>query len=224
MSEAAKPACRRGVMLALSAPSGGGKSSIIRELLKTEPDLYLSVSATTRKPRPGEVDGKNYHFVSVERFQEMVKNGELFEHVEFCGNFYGIPRKAVEEKLREGRDVIFDIEWQGVRKIFETSGGELVRVSILPPSGPELEKRLKGRGDSDEVIAGRMAIAASEISHWDEFDYIVINDVFEKAVADIRAILVAERLRRSRQPGMEEFVKGLMAGCAAYSKPPKQGS
>ncbi len=209
-------------MMALAAPSGGGKSSIIRELLKGDPAIYLSVSATTRAPRPGEVDGKDYHFVSHDRFRAMLEENAFLEHAEVFGNFYGTPRDKVEEQLAQGRDVFFDIDWQGVRQISERTAGELVRVFILPPSGEELEKRLKGRGqDSDAVIAGRMAKAASEISHWDEFDYVVINDVFEKAVAEIWGILATERLKRIRQPGMEGFVRGVMDGCRRYAAEPK---
>ncbi|HAU29501.1 MAG TPA: guanylate kinase [Rhodospirillaceae bacterium] len=219
MTEIPNSIARRGVMMALAAPSGGGKSSIIRELLKTQPEIYLSVSATTRAPRPGEVDGKDYHFVTQEKFREMLDAGAFLEHAEVFGNFYGTPRQMVEEHLAQGHDVFFDIDWQGARQIAEKTGGELVRVFILPPSGDELEKRLKGRGqDSDEVIAGRMAKAASEIRHWDEFDYVVVNDVFEQAVAEICGILATERLRRIRRSGMAGFVKDLMDGCARYAQ------
>jgi len=201
---------RRGLMLVLSSPSGAGKTTISRLLLDRESDLILSVSATTRSPRRGEVDGRDYFFVSDARFEEMVAAGEFLEHAEVFDHRYGTPRGPVEKALREGTDVLFDVDWQGAQQLAHNAGADLVRVFILPPSHDELERRLRTRAqDSDEVVRRRMAKAASEMSHWEAYDYIVINRVVEESVAGVQAILAAERLRRKRQLDLPAFVAGL---------------
>ncbi|MDX9859967.1 MAG: guanylate kinase [Rhodospirillales bacterium] len=201
---------RRGLMLVLSSPSGAGKTTISRLLLDRESDLILSVSATTRSPRRGEVDGRDYFFVSDARFEEMVAAGEFLEHAEVFDHRYGTPRGPVEMALREGTDVLFDVDWQGAQQLAHNAGADLVRVFILPPSHDELERRLRTRAqDSDEVVRRRMAKAASEMSHWEAYDYIVINRVVEESVAGVQAILAAERLRRKRQLDLPAFVAGL---------------
>ena len=203
---------RRGLMLVLSSPSGAGKSTLSRHLLATDPDIDMSVSVTTRKPRPGERDGKEYHFISQERFDQMVEDDELLEFATVFGNSYGTPRGAVEKALGAGRDILFDIDWQGTQQLMDKAGKDLVRVFILPPSAKELAARLHRRAeDSEEVIAGRMAEAASEISHWAEYDYVFINDDLEASHKAIADILAAERLRRSRQVGLAKFVRQLQA-------------
>jgi len=203
---------RRGLMLVLSSPSGAGKSTLSRHLLATDPDIDMSVSVTTRKPRPGERDGKEYHFISQERFDQMVEDDELLEFATVFGNSYGTPRGAVEKALGAGRDILFDIDWQGTQQLMDKAGKDLVRVFILPPSAKELAARLHRRAeDSEEVIAGRMAEAASEISHWAEYDYVFINDDLEASHRAIANILAAERLRRSRQVGLAKFVRQLQA-------------
>ncbi len=202
---------RRGILFIVSSPSGAGKSTISRMLLAAEPELELSVSATTRPPRPGEVDGKDYHFVSVERFKEMVAANEFLEWAHVFGNRYGTPRAQVEKALAAGRDVLFDIDWQGAQQLYQQAGGDVVRVFIFPPSMEELDRRLRARRtDSDDVIAGRMARAASEVSHWDGYDYILVNDDAEDCFNRVRTILNAEREKRSRQTGLIGFVRGLM--------------
>ncbi|SDD69929.1 guanylate kinase [Kordiimonas lacus] len=203
---------RRGLMLVMSSPSGAGKTTLTRRLLEDDKDVVMSVSATTRPPRPGEVDGKDYYFVSPERFNEMVENDRLLEYATVFGNKYGTPREPVEQALLWGRDVIFDIDWQGTQQLMSSSKAiDLVRIFILPPSIASLESRLKKRGqDSEETIAGRMAKAESEISHWAEYDYVLVNDDLEETYADLKAIVRAERYRRERRPGMSEFVRGLM--------------
>jgi len=199
-------------MLVMSSPSGAGKTTLTRRLLEDDKDVVMSVSATTRPPRPGEVDGKDYYFVSPERFDEMVEGDRLLEYATVFGNKYGTPREPVEQALLWGRDVIFDIDWQGTQQLMSSSKAiDLVRIFILPPSIASLESRLKKRGqDSEETIAARMAKAESEISHWAEYDYVLVNDDLEETYADLKAIVRAERYRRERRPGMSEFVRGLM--------------
>jgi guanylate kinase len=202
---------RRGLLFVLSSPSGAGKSTIARMLLEADERIAMSVSATTRPMRPGEVDGRDYHFVDVARFKEMVAAGELLEWAHVFDHRYGTPRGPVDVMLAQGRDVLFDIDWQGTQQLYQQAGGDVVRVFILPPSMEELGKRLRGRGTDDEaVVAGRMARAASEISHWDGYDYVLINDDIERCFADVRAILQAERLARKRQTGLIGFARNLM--------------
>ena len=200
-------------MLVLSSPSGAGKTTISRLLLERDPNLSLSISATTRPPRPGEVDGVDYIFVSPARFGEMVADNALLEHAEVFGHRYGTPKASVESALAAGRDMLFDIDWQGTQQLREKMRNDLVSVFILPPTTTELERRLRARAqDSDEVVRGRMARAADEMSHWAEYDYIVINEDLEKSLAEVDAILRAERLRRPRQSGLRDFVEGLRTG------------
>lgn len=203
---------RRGLMLIMSSPSGAGKTTLTRRLLGDDQDVAMSVSATTRAPRPGEVDGKDYYFVSTERFDEMVEGDLLLEHANVFGNKYGTPRLPVEEALRGGKDVIFDIDWQGTQQLMSRAQvRDIVRIFILPPSISSLEERLRKRGqDSDETVASRMAKAESEISHYAEYDYVLVNDNLEETYADLQAIVRAERLRLERRSGMSEFVRGLM--------------
>ena len=201
---------RRGMMLVLSSPSGAGKTSISRRLLAEETGIVMSVSATTRPPRPGEVDGKDYYFYDQETFARMIANNEFLEHATVFDNSYGTPKKPVWDALDSGQDVLFDVDWQGTRKLRESAREHLVSVFILPPSIAELESRLKGRGqDSDEVVAGRMARAKSEMSHYEEYDYIVINDDLDASVENVMAILKAERLRKDRRTGLLDFVQGM---------------
>lgn len=207
------PIARRGLMLVLSSPSGAGKTSISRALLAREKALSMSVSVTTRAKRPGEVAGRDYHFIDPESFGLMVNRGELLEHAKVFGNYYGTPRAAVEESLAAGRDVLFDIDWQGTQQLRHAARSDLVAIFILPPSTRELEKRLRSRAqDSAKVVAERMAKASDEMSHWPEYDYVLVNDDLEASVASVVAILAAERLRRERQIGLDDFVKGLREG------------
>jgi guanylate kinase len=204
---------RRGLMLVLSSPSGAGKTTISRRLLGIEPDLVLSISATTRPMRPGEKDGVDYHFVDQASFDRMVAEHAFLEHAKVFDHQYGTPRKPVEQSLAAGRDVLFDIDWQGTQQLGDSAGDDLVSVFILPPSVAALEQRLKTRAqDSAEVVARRMAKAADEMSHWDAYDYIIVNDDLEVSIQRVRAILLAERLKRRRQVGLAEFVKGLREG------------
>lgn len=201
---------RRGLALVLSSPSGAGKTTISRALLQLEPELELSVSVTTRPMRPGEVDGKDYRFIDQAEFNRLVEAGALLEHATVFGNSYGTPRGPVEAALSAGRDVLFDIDWQGTQQISAKMRDDLVTVFILPPSGEELRRRLTVRAaDSTDVIARRMSKAASEMSHFPEYDYVVINREIEKSIGEVRAILVAERLKRARQPDLVEFVRSL---------------
>ena len=201
---------RRGILFIVSSPSGAGKSTISRKLLASDAGLEMSVSATTRPPRPGEVDGQDYHFVEVEQFRQMVAENDFLEWAHVFGNRYGTPRAPVEKALSEGRDVLFDIDWQGAQQLHQQAGGYVVRVFIFPPSLDELERRLRARGtDSEEVIAGRMARATAEISHWDGYDYVLVNDDVEQCFQNVKTILEAERLKRSRQTGLIGFVRSL---------------
>jgi guanylate kinase len=204
---------RRGLMLVLSSPSGAGKTTISRELLARDDNLTLSVSATTRPMRPGETEGVDYLFVDRARFDAMVAEGAFLEHATVFGHGYGTPRAAVESALALGRDVLFDIDWQGTQQVAEKAREDLVGVFILPPSTGELERRLRARAqDPDAVVRGRMAKAADEMSHWAEYDYIVVNEDVERSVAAVQSILEAERLRRDRQVGLRDFVESLRSG------------
>ncbi len=204
---------RRGLMLVLSSPSGAGKTTISRELLARDGGLLLSVSATTRPMRPGETEGVDYVFMDQARFDEMVRDGAFLEHATVFGHCYGTPRRPVEAALDEGRDVLFDIDWQGAQQVSEEAREDLVSVFILPPSTEELERRLHTRAqDSDDVVRARMAKAADEMSHWAEYDYIVVNEDVEASVAAVRSILEAERLRRERRIGLHDFVEVLRRG------------
>lgn len=197
-------------MLVLSSPSGAGKTTISRALLERETDISMSVSATTRSPRPGETDGKDYHFVDVDRFHRMVEASEFLEHARVFSNFYGTPRGPVEATLAQGQDVLFDIDWQGTQQLAQNARADLVSVFILPPSLEELHRRLSGRGlDSADVVAERMAKAGDEMSHWPEYDYIVVNSDLERSIGEVRAILAAARLKRERQAGLPAFVNRL---------------
>ncbi len=201
---------RRGLLFVLSSPSGAGKSTISRRLLQGNPQLSMSVSVTTRPPRPGEVDGKDYHFVDHARFKAMVAAGEFLEHATVFGNRYGTPKPPVLTQLMAGRDILFDIDWQGTQQLTESAENDIVRVFVLPPSAPELERRLRGRAqDSDAVIAQRMAKANDEMSHWAEYDYVIVNDDLDASVARVQAILTAERLKRRRQVGLADMVRAL---------------
>jgi guanylate kinase len=201
-------------MLVLSSPSGAGKSTMAKRLLATDPQISLSVSATTRRPRVGEIEGQDYHFVSQDRFDQMIATGQFLEWAHVFGNRYGTPRGPVEQALTEGRDILFDIDWQGTQQLRQSqAGGDLVSIFLLPPSLEELEQRLKARAaDSDEVITQRMSRAADEISHWAEYDYILVNDDPGQCLHEIRSILQSERLRRERQRGLAGFVRALLAG------------
>jgi guanylate kinase len=208
---------RRGLLLILSSPSGAGKSTLARRLMDWDPTIRFSVSATTRAPRSGEVDGREYFFRSRADFQAMVAAGDMLEHAEVFGNFYGSPRAPVETAMKEGRDTLFDIDWQGGQQIRNSAlGRDVVSVFILPPSIAELERRLRGRAqDTDAVIAGRMAKSEAEISHWAEYDYVLVNDDLDRTFSDLLTILQAERKRRDRQPGLADFVRGLNREFAA---------
>jgi guanylate kinase len=204
---------RRGLLLVLSSPSGAGKTTLARRLLTTEPGLRMSVSVTTRKPRPGEVDGKDYHFIDAAEFKRLEAAGEVLEWAEVHGNSYATPRAAVLAALQAGEDMLFDIDWQGAKQLRERMGEDVVSVFILPPNGRALERRLRSRGqDTDEVMARRMAAAAAEIAHWTEYDYLIVNADLDASSAGLAAILAAERLKRSRQAGLDAFVKSVLAG------------
>jgi guanylate kinase len=204
---------RRGLLLVMSSPSGAGKTTLSRRLLDADRNITMSVSVTTRAARTGEVDGKDYHFVSKEKFAAMRDGGELLEWAEVFGNFYGTPKRPVEEAIARGRDVLFDIDWQGTQQLAQAMEDDLVRIFILPPSAEELRERLIRRAqDSATVVAKRMAEASREISHWPEYDYVIVNDDVEGAHAQITAVLAAERLRRRRRTGLTNFVRILTKG------------
>lgn len=204
---------RRGLMLVLSSPSGAGKSTISRALLEKHPDLTMSVSATTRPMRPGEVEGKDYFFMDTGMFEEMVDAGEFLEHAKVFDNYYGTPRGPVEAALKEGKDVLFDVDWQGTQQLSQNARDDLVSIFILPPSVEELERRLYARAqDPEEVVKRRMAKATSEMSHWAEYDYIIVNQEIPQSVAEAEAILAAERLKRERRIGLAEWLRGMGVG------------
>ena len=204
---------RRGLMFVLSSPSGAGKTTLSRKLLEVDPEVELSVSVTTRPARAGEIDGRDYHFIDMARFKAMVANDELLEWARVFDNCYGTPRAAVAAALAAGRDVLFDIDWQGTQQLREKARSDLVSLFVLPPSIDELERRLHSRAqDAAEVIGRRMAKAADEMSHWAEYDYVVVNRDLDRAFSDVRAILAAERLKRERQTGLSDFVRRLQAG------------
>ena len=204
---------RRGLMLVLSSPSGAGKTTISRALLDGDDNLTLSVSVTTREKRPGEEYGVDYHFIDRARFEAMAKAGDLLEHAEVFGNGYGTPRAEVETALAAGRDVLFDIDWQGTQQLRERMRDDLVTVFILPPTTKELERRLRRRAqDSAETVRARMAESSEEMSHWPEYDYIIVNRAIDESVRQARSILEAERLKRDRQIGLHGFVGNLRRG------------
>ncbi len=202
---------RRGLLIILSSPSGAGKSTLSRRLLEWDPSLSFSVSATTRTPRPGEADGTDYHFLSEEEFKRQVALDGMLEHAHVFGNFYGSPRTPVEEAINSGRDVLFDIDWQGAQQIVNSAlGPHTLSIFILPPSIEELRRRLISRGqDTPEVIAKRMQKSWDEISHWGSYDYVLVNDDLERTFADLQTIVTATRLKRLQQPGLVEHVRKL---------------
>ena len=202
---------RRGLLIVLSSPSGAGKTTISRMLLECDDEITMSVSATTRPMRPGEVDGTDYHFVDDASFQHMVEAEDLAEWAYVFDHRYGSPKEPIKDALKAGRDILFDIDWQGTQQLSGAFGTDLVRIFILPPSMSELDRRLHSRAtDSDAVIAERMRRAASEIGHWAEYDYVLINEDMERCLAEVKAIVAAERLKRTRQPGLVAFVRELV--------------
>lgn len=207
---------RRGLMYVMSSPSGAGKTTITRALLENNKDLTISISATTRKRRSGEDHGKDYYFVSTEEFSKMIDNGDMLEHAKVFDNYYGTPRAPIEEALSLGKDVIFDIDWQGTQQLAEIAREDLVTVFILPPERAALEKRLRNRSrdtlESDTDIRGRMSKAADEMSHYTEYDYVIINDDIDEAIKKAQIILDAERIKRRRMVGLTNFVRGLKDG------------
>ena len=212
MSHAGETIARRGLMLVISSPSGAGKTTLAQGLLAADPGIEMSVSLTTRSPRPGEINGQDYIFVDHHEFAALRDAGGLLEWAEVFGNFYGTPKAPVHKLLEQGRDVLFDIDWQGAQQLQGQMGHDLVRVFILPPSGRILADRLKGRAqDPDEVVARRMAAAANEISHWAEYDYVIVNREIDHSIAELRAILLAERLKRERRTGLPDFVRHILA-------------
>jgi guanylate kinase len=207
-----KSIARRGLMLVLSSPSGAGKTTLSRMLLTSERGIELSISVTTRAKRRGEVNGRHYHFIDRKKFDQLVRAGDLLEYAEVFGNGYGTLRKPVERALKQGRDVLFDIDWQGTQQLRERARDDLVSVFLLPPSSGELERRLHTRAlDDKKVIRARMAKSGDEMSHWPEYDYVVVNRDLDRAFGDVRAILHAERLKRERQTGLSAFVRGLQS-------------
>jgi guanylate kinase len=214
---------RRGIMLVLSSPSGAGKTTLTRNLLEQENKddpgkLELSISVTTRKRRPSEIDGVHYYFVSKRRFEAMRDGGELLEWAEVHGNYYGTPRELVERALSDGRDVLFDIDWQGARQLYEKMRDDVISVFVLPPSAAELKSRLERRAeDTEEIITRRLRNAAEEIQHWNEYDYVLVNRDLDKSFARVRAILTAERLKRVQLPDLEGFVAQLLTDLKAIT-------
>ena len=207
-----KSIARRGLMLVLSSPSGAGKTTLSRMLLTSERNIELSISVTTRPKRRGEINGRHYHFIDRRKFDQLVRAGDLLEYAEVFGNGYGTPRKPVERALKQGRDVLFDIDWQGTQQLRERARDDLVSIFLLPPSSGELARRLHTRAlDDKKVIRARMAKSGDEMSHWPEYDYVVVNRDLDRAFGDVRAILHAERLKRERQTGLSAFVRGLQS-------------
>jgi guanylate kinase len=204
---------RRGLLLVFSSPSGAGKTTIARQLVERDSSLALSVSATTRPPRPGEIDGRDYWFIDRAKFDKMAAQGEFLEHARVFGNRYGTPRRPIDEALDAGRDIVGDLDWQGTQQLAGKVRDDLVAVFVLPPSFATLEERLRARAqDADAVVAGRMAQSAEEISHWREYDYVIVNDMIDESVAQAQAIVAAERLRRVRLVGLADFVATLQPG------------
>ncbi|WP_085932658.1 guanylate kinase [Enhydrobacter aerosaccus] len=204
---------RRGLMLVLSSPSGAGKTTLSRQLLDNDAEIQLSVSCTTRAKRPGEKDGVDYRFVDTATFRDMIDRDEFLEHARVFNHYYGTPRAPVEAALSQGRDVLFDIDWQGTQQLSEKGREDLVRVFILPPSTRDLERRLITRAqDAPDIVAQRMAKAADEMSHWPEYDYVIINRDIATSLTQLKSILTAERLKRERQYGLSDFVKALREG------------
>ena len=204
---------RRGIMVVLSSPSGAGKTTLTKKVLNSSNNILMSVSATTRQPRPGEVDGKDYIFLSKSKFSEMIDNDEFLEYAKVFDNFYGTPRAPVEDALAKGFDIVFDIDWQGAQQLTQAAANDLVKIFILPPNMRELENRLRSRAqDSDDVIARRMSKSENEISHWVEYDYIIINEDITDAIEELTTIVNAERMKRPRQPWLGSFVKKLVTG------------
>lgn len=202
---------RRGLMLVLSSPSGAGKTTLSRKLLASDPSVTMSISTTTRSPRSGEEEGKDYFFVSPSMFTRMAQGGAFLEHAMVFGHHYGTPKEPVQLALAKGRDVLFDIDWQGTQQLRQQAGDDLVSIFVLPPSHDELERRLRARAqDAEDVVQARMAKANNEISHWAEYDYVVINDDLDSTLQKIRTILDAERMKRGRQTGIAEFARKLM--------------
>src|SRR5262245_5493015 len=203
---------RRGLMLVLSSPSGAGKTTLSRRLLEADPGVELSVSVTTRQRRANETDGRDYHFIDKDRFARMIADDDLLEWAEVFGNLYGTPRAPVEAALAAGRDVLFDIDWQGTQQLREKARGDMASIFVLPPSMTELERRLRERAlDNEGVIKSRMAKAGDELSHWPEYDYVILNDDIDRAFGEVCAILAAERLRRERQTGLSALVRTLLS-------------
>ena len=204
---------RRGIMVVLSSPSGAGKTTLTKQILNTSRNILMSVSATTRQPRPGEVDGEDYIFLSKSKFSEMIDNDEFLEYAKVFDDFYGTPRAPVEAALAGGFDIVFDIDWQGAQQLTQAAANDLVKIFILPPNMQELENRLRSRAqDSDDVIARRMSKSENEISHWAEYDYIIINENITEAIEELNTIVNAERMKRLRQPWLGSFVKKLVTG------------
>ena len=200
-------------MVVLSSPSGAGKTTLTKQILNTSKNILMSVSATTRQPRPGEVDGEDYIFLSKSKFSEMIDNDEFLEYAKVFDNFYGTPRAPVEDALAGGFDIVFDIDWQGAQQLTQAAANDLVKIFILPPNVQELENRLRSRAqDSDDVIARRMSKSENEISHWAEYDYIIINEDITEAIEELNTIVNAERMKRLRQPWLGSFVKKLVTG------------
>lgn len=202
---------RRGLLIVLSSPSGAGKTTISRKLMEADPTIGMSISATTRPPRPGEEDGVDYHFVTDQAFEHLVDEGELAEWAYVFDHRYGSPKEPIKDALKAGRDILFDIDWQGTQQLETAFGNDLVSIFILPPDMAELERRLRARAtDSEEVIQGRMRRAAGEIVHWNEYDYVLVNDNVEACLEEVKAIIIAERLRKHRQPYVSDLVRKLV--------------